>query len=261
MGSSRSMLFFINLAIIILNLVAPTISQDDGICTLTADYCWKCSDTGTYTAGDKYQENLNSLLSSFSSNTTTNNSGFYNSSRGQDSNKINAIALCRGDLSQNSCQACLNKSTDILLQICSTHKEAIIWAEPCMVRYSHDVIFGIEQTDPLKHLPSPNYPKNSQQFEPVLTHLLGNLSDRAASMNSLKKFAAGHATVPGGEPIYALAQCTPDIDKQNCSSCLKQSVTEIQTCCRGRNGGRVLKPSCNLRYENNSFYASTPIPS
>ncbi|XP_034210863.1 cysteine-rich receptor-like protein kinase 26 isoform X1 [Prunus dulcis] len=256
MGSSRSLLLFINLAIIILNLVAPTISQDDGICTFTADYCWKCYDTGTYTAGDKYQENLNSLLSSFSSNTQI-NSGFNNSSRGQDPNKINAIALCRGDLLQDSCQACLNKSTVILLQNCSTHKEAIIWAERCMVRYSYNLIFGIEQTDPLKHVPSPNYPKNPQQFEPVLTHLLGNLSDRAASTNSLKKFAAGHATVPGGEPIYALAQCTPDIDKQNCSSCLKQSVTEIQTCCGGRNGGRVLKPSCNLRYENYSFFVST----
>ncbi|CAL9015268.1 unnamed protein product [Prunus brigantina] len=256
MGSSRSMLFFINLAIIILNLVAPTISQDDGPCTPTADYCWKCSDTGTYTAGDKYQENLNSLLSSFSSN-TQNNSGFYSSSKGQDSNKINAIALCRGDLPLESCRACLNKSTDILLQNCSNHKEAIIWAEPCMVRYSNKLIFGIEQTDPLKHLPSPNYPRNPKQFESVLTPLLVNLSDRAASTNSLKKFAAGHATVPGGEPIYALAQCTPDIDKQNCSSCLKQSVKEILTCCGETNGGRVLKPSCNLRYENNSFYAST----
>ncbi|XP_016648538.1 PREDICTED: putative receptor-like protein kinase At4g00960 isoform X1 [Prunus mume] len=256
MGSSRSMLVFINLAIIILNLVAPTISQDDGPCTPTADYCWKCSDTGTYTAGDKYEENLNSLLYSFSSN-TQNNSGFYSSSRGQDSNKINAIALCRGDLSLDSCRACLNKSTDILLQNCSTHKEAIIWAEPCMVRYSNKLIFGIEQTNPFKHLPSPNYPRNPKQFEPVLTHLLGNLSDTAASRNSLQKFAAGHATVPGGEPIYALAQCTPDIDKQNCSSCLKQSVTEIPICCGGRNGGRVLKPSCNLRYENNSFFASS----
>ncbi|KAI5330963.1 hypothetical protein L3X38_021089 [Prunus dulcis] len=254
MGSSRSMLFFVTLAIIILHLVAPIIAQDDGICTPTADYCWKCSNTGTYTAGDKYQENLNSLLSSFSSN-TENNSGFYSSSKGQDSNKINAIALCRGDLSQDSCQACLNTSTVILLQNCSAHKEAIIWAERCMVRYSHDVIFGIEQTDPFKHLPSPNHPKNPQQFEPVLTLLLGNLTDRA--VDSSKKFAAGHATVPGGETIYALAQCTPDIDKQNCSSCLKQSVKDIQTCCGRWNGGRVLKPSCNLRYENSSFYAST----
>ncbi|BFG27553.1 hypothetical protein CerSpe_138270 [Prunus speciosa] len=257
MGSSRSMLFFINLAIIILNLVAPTISQDDGICTFTADYCWKCSDTGTYTAGDEYQENLKSLLSSFSSNTQNNYDGFYNSSRGQDSNKINAIALCRGDLSQDSCQACLNKSTDILLQNCSTQKEAIIWAEPCMVRYSYSLIFGIKQEDPLKHVPSPNSAKNPQQFELVLTPLLGILRDRAASGDSLKKFAAGHAPVPGGETIYALAQCTPDIDKQNCSSCLKQSVTEIQTCCGGKQGGRVLKPSCNLRYEVGLFFRST----
>ncbi|CAB4263087.1 unnamed protein product [Prunus armeniaca] len=255
MGSSRSMLFFITLAIIILHLVAPTIAQDDVLCTEKGEYCWKCSDTGTYTAGDEYQENLNSVLSSFSSN-TQNNSGFYSSSRGQDSNKVNTIALCRGDLLQDSCQACLNDSTHSLLQNCSTQKEAIIWAERCMVRYSHNLIFGIEQTDPFQRLPSPNYPKNPEQFELVLTPLLGILSDRAASGNSREKFAAGHATVPGGEPIYALAQCTPDIDKQNCSSCLKKSVTEIPICCGGKNGGRVLKPSCNLRYENNSFFAS-----
>ncbi|KAL6282137.1 hypothetical protein ACE6H2_013066 [Prunus campanulata] len=256
MGSSRSLLFFINLAIIILNLVAPTRSQDDGNCTFTADYCWKCSETGTYRAGDKYQENLNSLLSSFSSN-TQNSSGFYNSSRGQDSNKINAIALCRGDLSQDSYQACLNKSTDILLRNCPTQKEAIIWAEDCMVRYSYNLIFGIKQEDPLKYVPSRNAAKDPQQFELVLTPLLGILSNRAASGNSLKKFAAGHATVPGGETIYALAQCTPDIDKQNCSNCLKESVSEIQTCCGGKQGGRVLKPSCNLRYEVSLFFRST----
>ncbi|CAL2251429.1 unnamed protein product [Prunus armeniaca] len=256
MGSSRSMLFFINLAIIILNLVAPTIAQDDGMCTEKAEYCWKCSDTGTYTAGDKHQENLISLLSSFSSN-TQNNSGFHFSSRGQEFTMIRAVFLCRGDLSRDSCQACLIKCTDILLQNCPTQTEAIIWAEPCMVRYSYNLIFGIQQTNPFKHLPSPNYPRNPKQFESVLTPLLGILSDRAASGNSLEKFAAGHATIPGGEPIYALAQCTPDIDKQNCSSCLKQSVLEIRTCCGGKNGGRVLKPSCNLRYENNSFYAST----
>ncbi|XP_021811619.1 cysteine-rich receptor-like protein kinase 27 [Prunus avium] len=118
-------------------------------------------------------------------------------------------------------------------------------------------IFGIKQEDPLKHVPSPNSAKNPQQFELVLTPLLGILRDRAASGDSLKKFAAGHATVPGGETIYALAQCTPDIDKQNCSNCLKESVSEIQTCCGGKQGGRVLKPSCNLRYEVSLFFRST----
>ncbi|ONI11306.1 hypothetical protein PRUPE_4G100700 [Prunus persica] len=253
MGSSRSLLFFITLAIIILNLVAPTISQYDGMCSESAEYCWKCSDTGIYTPGDKYQENLNSLLSSFSSSNTQNNYGFYNSSLGQDQNQVNAIALCRGDISEDSCHACINKSTDILLQNCSRHqKEAIVWAEPCMVRYSNNLIFGIEQVDPVQHVPSQKYARN----ELVLNTLLGILSDRAASGDSLKKFAAGHATVSGGEKIYALVQCTPDLDKQNCSNCLKQSVSEIQTCCGGK-GGRVLRPSCNLRYEAGLFFEST----
>ncbi|CAL8148771.1 unnamed protein product [Prunus armeniaca] len=253
MGSSRSLFFFITLAIIILNLVAPAISQYDGMCTERTDYCWKCSDTGIYTPGDKYHENLNSLLSSFSSSNTQNNYGFYNSSLGQDQNQVNAIALCRGDISEDSCHACLNKSADVLLQNCTRHqKEAIVWAEPCMARYSNNLIFGIEQVDPVQHVPSEKYARNDL----VLTSLLAILSDRAASGDSLKKFAAGHATVSGGEKIYALVQCTPDLDKQNCSNCLKQSVSEIQTCCGGK-GGRVLRPSCNLRYEAGLFFEST----
>ncbi|KAI5330974.1 hypothetical protein L3X38_021100 [Prunus dulcis] len=250
MGSSRSMLFFITLCYYYLKpyYVKPQFKFAQGPQNLR--------DGPDYTTGDKYEENLNSLLSSFSSN-TQNHTGFYNSSRGQDSIKINAIALCRGDLSQNSCQACLNKSTDILLHNCSNQKEAIIWAEPCMVRYSHEVIFGSKQEDPLKYVHSPNPAKNPQQFEVVLTPLLDILSERAATGDSLKKFAAGHAPVPGGETIYALAQCTPDMDKKNCSTCLKQSVTEIQTCCGEKQGGRVLKPSCNLRYEVSLFLKST----
>ncbi|KAB2601059.1 cysteine-rich receptor-like protein kinase 29 [Pyrus ussuriensis x Pyrus communis] len=254
MGSSRSLLIFI--LPFLLNLISPTTAQDDGICTNTAYYCWKCSDTGMYTPGDMYQENLNSLLSSFSTNTEI-SSGFYNFSKGRDPNKVNAIALCRGDLSQDTCHTCLNRSTDILLQNCSRQKEAIIWAEPCMVRYSNNLIFRIEKEDPVKCVPSPNPAKNSQQFELVLNPLLSSLSEKAASGDSIRKFAAGHATVPGDETIYALVQCTPDINQQNCSNCLKEAVLDIPGCCGGMQGGRILKPSCNLRYEVSLFFEST----
>ncbi|CAN6552853.1 unnamed protein product [Malus baccata var. baccata] len=214
MGSSRSLLIFI--FPFLLNLISPTTAQDDGICTNTAYYCWKCSDTGMYTPGDMYQENLNSLLSSFSTNTEI-SSGFYNFSKGRDPNKVNAIALCRGDLSQDTCHTCLNRSTDILLQNCSRQREAIIWTEPCMVRYSNNLIFRIEKEDPVKCVPSPNPAKNSQQFE----------------------------------------LCTPDINQQNCSNCLKEAVLDVPGCCGGMQGGRILKPSCNLRYEVSLFFEST----
>ncbi|CAI9787896.1 unnamed protein product [Fraxinus pennsylvanica] len=43
-----------------------------------------------------YSANLNCLLSSVSSNTDTN--GFYNASMGEYADRVNAIALCRGDV-------------------------------------------------------------------------------------------------------------------------------------------------------------------
>ncbi|CAN6552854.1 unnamed protein product [Malus baccata var. baccata] len=253
MYSSRSLLFFFLPSIF--NLLAPTMAQfDNRTCTSAAEYCWICSDTaGNYTPGDMYQSNLKRLFSSFSSD-TRNRSGFYNSSAGQDSNKVNAIALCRGDLALDDCRTCVNESSHILLHNCSNHKEAILWGERCMVRYSYNVIFGIEQKDPIKFLPSPNFAENGQQFEVVLNPLLGILSEKASSGDSLKKFAAGHATVPDAETIYAFVQCTPDINQQNCSNCLKDSVSIIPGCCGGKKGGRVLKPSCYLRYEDGIFF-------
>ncbi|KAM2481615.1 hypothetical protein PS1_005103 [Malus domestica] len=253
MDFSRPLLLFILPAIF--DLLAPTMAQFDlRTCTSAAEYCWICSDTaGNYTPGDIYQSNLKRLFSSFSSD-TRNKSGFYNSSMGQDSNKVNAIALCRGDLALGNCSTCVNESTHLLLQNCPNHKEAILWGERCMVRYSYNLIFGIEQGDPTKYLPSPNSAKNSQQFEAVLNPLLGILIGKAASGDSLKKFAAGHANIPDAETIHAFAQCTPDINQQNCSNCLKDSFSIIPGCCGGKSGGRVLKPSCSLRYENNGDF-------
>ncbi|KAM1762663.1 hypothetical protein ACFX12_005282 [Malus domestica] len=253
MDFSRPLLLFILPAIF--DLLAPTMAQFDlRTCTSAAEYCWICSETaGNYTPGDIYQSNLKRLFSSFSSD-TRNKSGFYNSSMGQDSNKVNAIALCRGDLALGNCSTCVNESTHLLLQNCPNHKEAILWGERCMVRYSYNLIFGIEQGDPTKYLPSPNSAKNSQQFEAVLNPLLGILIGKAASGDSLKKFAAGHANIPDAETIHAFAQCTPDINQQNCSNCLKDSFSIIPGCCGGKSGGRVLKPSCSLRYENNGDF-------
>ncbi|PQM39056.1 cysteine-rich receptor-like protein kinase 29 [Prunus yedoensis var. nudiflora] len=127
MGSSRLLIFFIVIPIILDLVAPPAVAQiDDGVCTYTADFCWRCSNIGTYNDGSIYQENLNNLLSSFSSNNTQINYGFYNSSMGQDPNKVNAIALCRGDASLNDCHTCVNESSVILFKNCSNQDEAII---------------------------------------------------------------------------------------------------------------------------------------
>ncbi|PRQ38422.1 putative protein kinase RLK-Pelle-DLSV family [Rosa chinensis] len=127
----------------------------------------------------------------------------------------------------------------------------------CMVRYSDYSIFGIEKDDPSVYVPSQNNVSNAQEYERVLNPVLQYLSDKAASGDSVKKYAAGHATVPGREMIYALVQCTPDLDNQNCSNCLKKAMSDIQGHIGAKRGGRVLKPSCTLRYEADLFYEAT----
>ncbi|BFG20063.1 hypothetical protein CerSpe_063370 [Prunus speciosa] len=260
MGSSRLLIFFIAIPIILDLVAPPAVAQiNDGVCTFTADFCWRCSNIGTYTDGSIYLQNLNSLLPSFSNNTQI-NYGFYNSSKGQDPNKVNAIALCRGDVSLNDCHTCVNDSSLILFKNCSNQDEAIIWAERCMVRYSSKLIFGVEEDEPTKLVPGISDVIDAVQFNSVLNLFLDTLTENASSGNSLKKFAAGHVIIQGStknQSIYALVQCTPDMDKQSCSDCLKGAASKIPDCCGGKQGGRVLKPSCNLRFESKLFYEST----
>lgn len=56
--------------------------------------------------------------------------------------------------------------------------------------------------------------------------------------------------------IYGLVQCTPDISPVDCNTCLHVSVVDILSLFDGKQGGRVLRPSCNVRYEIYPFYQS-----
>ncbi|KAG5530534.1 hypothetical protein RHGRI_025474 [Rhododendron griersonianum] len=74
-----------------------------------------------------------------------------------------------------------------------------------------------------------------------------------------RKFASDNAPGPDNIPIYAFTQCTPDLSKQDCDDCLQQAIEDIPNCCSfGPVGGRVLKPSCNFRYDNMSFLGGFP---
>ncbi|RXH86010.1 hypothetical protein DVH24_017063 [Malus domestica] len=124
-----------------------------------------------------------------------------------------------------------------------------------MVRYSNVSIFGVEEDDPVKFVPGVNNTPNAEQFKLVLKPLLETLSEKAAAGDTTTKFAAGHALFPAtNQIIYAIVQCTPDLDRQNCSDCLEEAISDIPKCCEGKEGGRILRPSCNLRFEVNLFY-------
>ncbi|KAA8519981.1 hypothetical protein F0562_014237 [Nyssa sinensis] len=210
-----------------------------------------------------YQTNLNTLLSSLSSNIDRN--GFYSSSEGQGSDMVNGIALCRGDVELDICRSCVNDSTCRFSQLCPNNKQAIGWYDYCMLRYSNQSFLGTMDTGPALRMWNTNNISDVVQFNQNLRNLLDGLRGRAGSGGSLRKFATGNTsftTATDLGTIYGLVQCTPDLSEQLCSNCLIGAMQEIGSCCVGYRGGRVIYPSCNLRFElDDPFYnETTPDP-
>ncbi|CAL0316323.1 unnamed protein product [Lupinus luteus] len=227
-----------------------------------------CENNSTYTTNSTYHTNLNTLLSNLTSNTEINNYGFYNLSYGQDTNKVYAIGLCRGDIKPDKCNSCLNNARTNLTELCPNDKGAIGWFddEKCMLRYSDRLIFGHLETGPAYYVWNLNNASDSNEFNKDVTNLLDSLKTKAASGDSYLKYAATSASGPRNQTIYGLAQCTPDLTLSECSICLNESISVLPSCCNNRVGARIVRPSCNLRYETGLFYepiayAPSPLPS
>ncbi|KAK6932399.1 Serine-threonine/tyrosine-protein kinase, catalytic domain [Dillenia turbinata] len=250
--SSKQTLF---LLFSLLHLVAITISQ------LKLLYSDCINDYGNYTSNSTYKQNLDQALSIFTaSNSSGNGYGFFNVSVGENTEKVNAIALCRGDVELASCRSCLNDSNYKLLQVCPNQKEAIGGYDNCMLRYSNRSILSKEEKAPWFYVWNLNNISNVDEFNQQLDSLLNNLKNQAASGNSLRKYATGNASFDS-QTIYGLVQCTPDLTETECNDCVGNATNHLPKCCDGRQGGRVIFPSCNIRYEINQFYNSDPYSS
>jgi len=216
------------------------------------------NNNGNYTANSTYQNNLNTLLSNLTSNIQI-NYGFYNFSYGQNTDKVNAIGLCRGDIKPDLCRSCLNDSRVLLTKLCPNQKEAIGWYSECMLRYSNRSIFGILEYSPSFYMAnSNNVADQVDQFNQVLGNLMRKLTEIAASGDSRRKFATANATL-NFQNIYGLVQCTPDLSAQDCNNCLERAILEIPSLFKNKIGGRVIKPSCYVRYEAIPYYGPTTV--
>ncbi|KAK2991003.1 hypothetical protein RJ640_005485 [Escallonia rubra] len=235
--------FFLHLFVISLTIAQPNLQGS------------QCTGTVNYTQDSAYPNNLDNLLYTLSTKTTS----FSKFSSGQTPDVANGIALCRGDVDPDTCRRCVDDSTRRLKQLCPNQKEAIGYYEFCTVRYSNRFIFGIMETAPRLHLANTTGAPNVVQFNQTVVSLLVKLNDEAArSGGSTRKFATGKTVGPDNLTIYGLVQCTPDISGPQCSSCLDMAMEWYPSRCCGQLGCRILSPSCNFRYEITAFYNESP---
>ncbi|XP_008224859.1 PREDICTED: cysteine-rich receptor-like protein kinase 25 [Prunus mume] len=222
-----------------------------------------CYNTTSFTPNSTYEFNLKLLLSSLTSNATR-ELGFYNTTAGsQDPNAaVYGSFLCRADLTSDACQDCVaTAARETVQQYCPLRKVTIIWYDDCMLRYSNVSFFGNMDEAPRVSLWNVGNITDPNRFNKVLADTINGLVPAAANAASgTKKFAAKKVNFTAFQELYSLVQCTPDLSSTACDRCLIGAIANLPACCNGKQGGRVLYPSCNVRYEVYPFYTFVTAP-
>ncbi|CAB4275863.1 unnamed protein product [Prunus armeniaca] len=222
-----------------------------------------CSNTTSFTPNSTYEFNLNLLLSSLTSNATR-ELGFYNTTAGsQDPNAaVYGSFLCRADLTSDACQICVATAANETVQkYCPLRKVTIIWYDDCMLRYSNVSFLGNMDEAPRIYLWNTGNITNPNRFNEILAETITSSVPVAANATSgNKKFATKEANFTAFQELYSLVQCTPDLSTTDCNRCLRGAIALLPECCYGKQGGRVLYPSCNVRYELYPFYTFLTAP-
>ncbi|XP_023001284.1 cysteine-rich receptor-like protein kinase 25 [Cucurbita maxima] len=215
-----------------------------------------CSNA-TFSPNSTYLSNLQILSSALSSNASHN--FYHNSSVGRqkspNSTAVYGDFQCRGDLNATACRQCVATATANSTQsYCPRSVEAVIWLDECFLRYSNESFFSIVAEQPTLILINNNAIEEDESgFDRIVGSALNHTVANASSVKGALKFATKEANFKDAI-VYTLAQCTGDLSTSNCGKCLRGALQNYPGCCSGKKGGRVLSPSCMIRYELYPFY-------
>ncbi|KAK4588307.1 hypothetical protein RGQ29_019334 [Quercus rubra] len=222
-----------------------------------------CSNQTTFTRNSTYQSNLNHLLSSLSSNSMR-ESGFYNTTVGQTpETTVYGLFFCRGDLTPDECRYCVSTATkEIVEQYCPVEKVVVIWYDECVLRYSNKSFFSTMDEIPSVSLYNIQNTTEQDRFFLLLGASMNEIGVKASTAPpGAKKFATKEANFSELQTTYSLVQCDPLLSSSDCSRCFVNLISNLLSCCAGKQGGNFLNPSCYIRYEIYPFYRVQSAPS
>jgi hypothetical protein len=225
-----------------------------------------CGSSNNYTLNDTYQGNLKRLAATLPKNASSSQALFAKASLGAVPDIVYALALCRGDTNASACGDCVATAFTDAQQVCPYNKDATIFYDPCFLRYSNQNFLvspaGAGGGNALILMNTQNVTAPFGVFDAAVAMLLNATANYAAG-NSSKRFGTGvegFQTFDSKNPrIYGLAQCRPDMTPDDCRACLSDIIQSGPKYFSGKQGGRILGVRCNYRYEQYSFFTSTPL--
>jgi hypothetical protein len=122
-------------------------------------------------------------------------------------------------------------------------------------------IFSTVAVRPRIHLLNTQNITEQDRFNRLLNTTMTEPASQASNVpTGAKKFGVKKVKFSEFQDLYNLVQCTPDLSSTDCNSCLQAAINRLPICCGGKQGGRALFPSCNVRYELYKFYNESTAP-
>ncbi|CAD5328806.1 unnamed protein product [Arabidopsis thaliana] len=220
-----------------------------------------CPSWATFPRSSTYMTNLITLLSTLCSPSASYSTGFQNATAGKHPDRVTGLFNCRGDVSPEVCRRCVSFAVNETSTRCPNEKEVTLYYDQCTLRYSNRNILSTSNTNGGIILAnSQNMTSNEQaRFKDLVLTTMNQATIAAA--NSSKRFDARSANFTTLHSLYTLVQCTHDLTRQDCLSCLQQIINQLPT---DKIGGQLIVPSCSSIFELYLFYnqsaVTTPQP-
>lgn len=249
--------FFILLTLLIADAQPPATSVPPPSPTFPARHC---PTEANNTASPTFENNLRTLFNGRLYDKER-NSVYSNRTYGEDPNKVYSNYICRFDFTPKMCEDCVNNAIKNILDQCNGTREAVLWYPTCMIRYSNKNIFSTLELTPTIYAWNSANITRPIEFAMVLNESFAELN-RTAALNP-SRWAIQERDISQFEQLYSLAQCTEDLSVEDCRTCLTLAFSLVtRDNVQGMQGGRVLIPSCFIRFELFRFYelpeASSP---
>uniref|UniRef100_A0A0E0MXS2 Uncharacterized protein n=1 Tax=Oryza rufipogon TaxID=4529 RepID=A0A0E0MXS2_ORYRU len=108
---------------------------------------WHTCGASNYTADSMYRLNLDGMSASLFPEGAGGSGGgiFVRGSSGADPDKVYAVALCRGDVDDApACSSCFDAAFRRAMQLCPRSKDAAIYYDECLLRFSDTDILNMD---------------------------------------------------------------------------------------------------------------------
>ncbi|KAF3777372.1 Serine/threonine-protein kinase [Nymphaea thermarum] len=202
--------------------------------------------------GTPFHRNFKLLLSYLTE--TAPISGFYNDAVGLGSNQAYGQLLCRGDVPVDVCWTCTAQASTKIQELCPNSRRATIWLDHCQLRYSDVSFAGTVDVYDRACQAAAEDASSPASFNQDLRILISNLTSLVVQTVPNRFFATGTSVLPDSKRINALVQCVRDIPLDQCRWCLQNASADIEGCCNGKQGCRILRGSCSLAFGVQPFF-------